>query len=123
MGNRTAKLEGEDIWIVYQSVTDAVFSPMFRDELSAELYAFHWYQVGLTSPEWGKEHTVGDEVMGFIRALYGEEPQENRIYWQVLADVQSGRTRDRTIKNLWLVFAEWRKDQSKKPEFVLTEED
>ena len=123
MGIRTAKLENEDVWIVYQSVTDACFSPMFYDELSANLYALHWYKVGALSDEWQKEHTVGEDVMRFIRLLYGEELEKNDENWDVLAEVTSCRTRHSTLEDLWLAFATWRKDQSKPPVFLRPKEE
>jgi len=121
MGCRVAKFEGEDVWVVYQSVTDAVFDPMFYTELAARLYARHWCMVGLGHKDWGRQYDTGAEVSAFILALYGEDPENHPDYFNVLAAVECDR--HDTMRDLWLVFAEWRKDRSLRPDFKLVESD
>jgi hypothetical protein len=120
MGCRVAKFEGEDTWVVYQSTSGAMFEPMFSNELSALLFAHHWYQVGLTSEDWKREMSVGNDVASFVRALYGDEPESSQQYDEVLTEMNFGH--NGRIADLWNVFAAWRKNPALKPEFLLPTE-
>lgn len=127
MGIRIAKLdtgyEGLEMWAVYQSVTDALFAPIFYDELSAEIYAHHYYEVEKTSLDWVEEYHVGELVMEFVRLLYGDEPENHVDYPAVLAAIEMDETGMGELHNLWSVFAGWRIDQSKTPVFELAKEE
>ena len=96
-----------------------MFEPMFYNELAAMLYAHHWYEVTLGHTDWLRQGSVGQEVKSFIRALYGEEPEEHADYFNVLAEMEHGH--HGAITDLWLEFAKWRKNPSVQPSFVLQE--
>ena len=89
MGNHIAKLEGQDLWIVFQSTVGANYEPMFRDELSAWLFAH--VVTGCPGLEAG-EYSLGRDVQHFVRLSYGGGVlfNETDVYLNELADVTGG---------------------------------
>jgi hypothetical protein len=95
MGNRIAKFEGEDRWIVYQSVTEACYTPIFFDELSAWLYAHHYTTISLAHPDRGSEYATAEQIIRFVRQSYGnvDDYQDQPLYLDEVADVTAGTKR------------------------------
>lgn len=116
MGNRIAKFEGQDRWVVYQSVTDALYVPIFFDELSAELYAYHYGVISINDPDWRNEGNVGSDVSHFIKLSYGgaDDFAEGDVYLDECATAGTARGLA-FIDELHSAFLEWRKDQTIAP--------
>lgn len=118
MGNRIAKFDGEETWVVYQSVTGSAFSPLFYDELSAWLYAHHWENIPTTHKDWHNQHLVGGDVQRFIRLSYGDSDHfdEGDVYLDECADVTAGTKRGNGIlSELWEAWYNWRKNPAEPP--------
>lgn len=114
MGNRVAKFEGEDSWVVYASATGACYERIFFDELSAWLYAqiYSYAQstISRSSIEREREYDLGDEVIRFIRQSYGGEDNfsETPLYLDEVASVTAGtREGGRILAELLTAFLEW----------------
>jgi hypothetical protein len=126
MGVRIAKLESDysfGTWIVYQSVNDSCFRPMFFQELAAQLFAHHYGNLrDLKHADWSSEIKIADSIVTFLRALFGQEMESNDDYFQVL-EACNGHKGHYITRDLWLVWQTWRKDQSLTPQFVLPSED
>jgi hypothetical protein len=97
MGIRIAKFEGEDKWIVFQSVTESCYEPIFFDELSAWLYAHHYETIGSQHPDHrsDREFKVGEEIIRFVRESYGgvDDYHDTELYLDEVADVTAGTRR------------------------------
>lgn len=110
MGNRTAKFEGEDHWIVYRSVSGACYRPIFSDELSAELYAFCQSSLLNGSLDQDREYALGEEMMRFVRMSYGDldDYAETDLYLDELASISVGSRRGHDIlSELYDAFRRW----------------
>ncbi|MBA0086196.1 MAG: hypothetical protein HRJ53_14510 [Acidobacteria bacterium Pan2503] len=110
MGNRIAKFEGEDRWIVYASVTEACYEPIFFDELSAWLYAHYFSTISRIHDDRSREHTIGEEVTRFVHMTYGDSDEyaETPLYLDECASVTAGTTRGQAIlSELTAAFTDW----------------
>ena len=113
MGIRIAKFEGEDKWIVFQSVTESCYEPIFFDELSAWLFAHHYEQIGLQHPDHrsDREFKVGEGIISFVRESYGgsDDYAETELYLDEVADVTQLLSRgDEILAELYTAFLEHR---------------
>lgn len=99
MGIRTAKLEHENTWVVYHSVTMALFEPMFSDEMSACVFARHLSTVGTSHADWQKDYAAGGDVQLFVKESYGgaDDFDESEVYSDEIADVAAGTRRGEQI--------------------------
>lgn len=115
MGNRIAKFDGEDTWVVYQSVTEAAFEPLFHDELSANLFAWHLSRVGALHPDWKNDYQVGEDIIRFVRLSYGggDNFADGEVYLdEVQYATSSGRRGEQILDDLQAAFQAWRKDKT-----------
>lgn len=88
MGNRVAEIrEGgcREIsgWIVFQSTSQACFTPIFGDQLSAEIFAAALHDI---YPNWTDQHQarLQGRVIAFMNITFGEDPEEHAEYLDFL---------------------------------------
>jgi hypothetical protein len=116
MGNRIAKFEDQEEWIVYASVRMSCYQPIFGDELSAWLFA-HF----ISSRErlaYQDEYHLGERISKFIRLSYGgdDDYADGDLYIDECADVTAGTTRGSEILSEFVeAFYEWRAEPSINP--------
>jgi len=111
MGNRIAKIEGLDWWVVYQSTVGALYEPIFHDELSAWLYA----RVA-DSRRGDVTYSLGRDVSHFVKLSYGAEDDfyNTAVYQNDLSAVTCAVGPD-VLFNLYLAFLEWQKNTAIAP--------
>jgi len=119
MGNRIAKIEGMDWWVVYRSASGALYEPMFSDELSAWLFA----RV-LDFPHGpDADYALGQDVTTFVKLSYGGEDDwyETPLYVDEVASVTAGTIAIRwnrgeeILEELLAAFKVWRQDKRVAP--------
>jgi hypothetical protein len=84
MGQRVAEMKqpGEEYtvgWMVYQSTSGACFTPIFSNQLAAELFAL---ALGDIFPCWDEdsEFILARQVNEVVREQFGDEPEEHPLY-------------------------------------------
>ena len=90
MGNRVAELKqagcsNTEGWIVFQSTAMACFTPIFGDQLAAEIFAQALHDI---KPDWSDaaHEKLAGQVNAFITGKLGEDPEENDDYLDYLCD-------------------------------------
>lgn len=90
MGQRVAELTtpgcaGTVGYIVYQSTAMACFTPIFGDQLAAELFASLLSDI---YPDWSDkaQEKLSDRVNSFVRGKFGEAPEDHDDYLDFLCD-------------------------------------
>jgi hypothetical protein len=93
MGNRVAEMKTPgcgDIegYCVYQSTSMACFTPIFHNQLAAELFALALDDIRL---HWDEKPIaiLAADVNEVILGEYGEKPEDHSLYYDTLSDPQN----------------------------------
>jgi hypothetical protein len=96
MGQRVAEMKTPgcgDVegYCVYQSTAMACFSPIFRNQLAAELFASTLPSI---YPNWSDadQMELASRVNTYIRTCFGEEPEDHAAYNDHLCDDEAMST-------------------------------
>jgi hypothetical protein len=75
-------------YCVYQSTSMALFTPIFHNQLAAELFALALRDI---FPNWSDVDCLqlASEVNAVILGEYGEKPEDHSLYYDTLVDPQN----------------------------------
>ncbi len=75
MGTYPLKIEGQNMWVIWQSCSESFFSPTFRNEAFAQRVADYWCKMGLFAMALDVELVKSqEEVMKQIKNEIGFDP-------------------------------------------------